>query len=391
MLSLTAIALGLALWRRSRAHEAFRRQLAGNLGARSSSESALVAAADARRLENTTAVERIARLESALDISTVGIAIVDGDGNEVFTNRAARVFSTGSGGDAVVGMRLRELLTEAAASEEPIEQEIEVFTPSPRTLRLSGFPLTIGDERQGTVAFTDDLTPQSHVDTIRRDFVANASHELKTPLGALRLLAEALVATSDETTRKSLSERVQTEAMRMTRLVDDILDLSLIEQHQSVRGVVEVCNIVADSIQQAELVADTLAVPITSTCEPVEVIGDRRRLVSAVANLIENAITYTAAKGEDQNKPVEVRARRVGATAVIEVEDHGIGIAARHLPRVFERFYRIDKGRSRASGGTGLGLAIVRHVVENHWGEVEVESVPGQRTTFRIVLPARES
>ena len=119
-------------------------------------------------------------------------------------------------------------------------------------------------------------------------------------------------------------------------------------------------------------------------------IGDRRRLVSAVANLIETAVVYTSAKGDSEPDPVQVRVFARSDSAIVEVEDHGIGIPERHIGRIFERFYRVDRGRSRARGGTGLGLAIVRHVVQNHWGEIEVDSVPGKGSTFRIVLPARE-
>jgi two-component system, OmpR family, sensor histidine kinase SenX3 len=177
----------------------------------------------------------------------------------------------------------------------------------------------------------------------------------------------------------------------MTRLVDDILDLSLIEAHQTVRGVVDICQVIGDAVKQVRLASEALEVPVEVRCESVEVLGDHRRLVSAVANLIENAVAYTRAKGTEAVQPVEVRGYRAGATALIEVEDHGIGIAERHLSRIFERFYRVDKGRSRVRGGTGLGLAIVRHVVQNHWGEVTVESVPGRGSTFTVRLPAREN
>jgi len=278
-----------------------------------------------------------------------------------------------------------------AGNGEAQEQEIEVFTPSQRTILVRAIPLYVGDERHGTVALTDDRTPRSRLDTMRRDFVANASHELKTPIGALRLLAEALVATNDRNVRKSISERIQSEASRMTHLVDDILDLSLIEEHQTVRGVVDVCEVIRDAVQQAALASEALSVPVESRCEDVGVLGDHRRLVSAVANLIENAITYTAAKGLEDVAPVQVYAYEQHGDAHIVVEDRGIGIAARHQARIFERFYRVEKGRSSAGGGTGLGLAIVRHVVQNHWGEIEVESTPGQGSTFRIVIPAREN
>ncbi|MDJ0953544.1 MAG: ATP-binding protein [Acidimicrobiia bacterium] len=391
LLALSTIVMASLLWRQQSRHARFRRRIQASLEAPTESETGLLNAAGALSRRAQMAQEDAERLEAALEVSHVGIVIVDEDGTEVFANQAATSYATGRAGDAVVGIRLRELLVEVADTGVPQEQQIEVFTPSQRTIRLRAMPLLIGDRPAGTIAFTDDLTPASRVDTIRRDFVANASHELKTPLGALRLLAEALVTTTDRDAQMSLSERIQSEATRMTRLVEDILDLSLIEEHQSVRGVVDLCDVVDDSLRQAQLASEALGVPIEVKCESVEVLGDHRRLVSAVANLLENAITYTSAKGAESIEPVSVRGFRDEQKAIIEVEDHGIGIAARHQTRIFERFYRVDKGRSRASGGTGLGLAIVRHVVQNHWGDVEVESVPGRGSTFRITLPARES
>lgn len=331
-----------------------------------------------------------ARLQRTLEASTVGVVIVDENSRDVYANPAATEYTAGRGGDAVVGIRIKELLESVAATGTAQEQEVEVFTPSQRTIQLKAMPIRDGDRPRGVVVFTEDLTPRSRIDEIRRDFVANASHELKTPLGALRLLAEALVTTDDSKVKATLNERIQSEAVRMTRLVEDILDLSLIEAHQTVRGTVDLCAVIVDAVEQVTLAAEALAVPVQVACEPVEVLGDHRRLVSAVANLVENAVTYTSPKGPDGIEPVEVRVFRDGDRAHIEVEDHGIGIPERHLGRIFERFYRIDKGRSRTHGGTGLGLAIVRHVVQNHWGEVTVESVPGKGTTFRIVLPARE-
>jgi two-component system sensor histidine kinase SenX3 len=391
LLTLVSIVLGIVLWRLWATHNVFRGRLRAALDAATDSETSLIGASLALRRRVEAAEEASDRFENALGVSPVGIIIVDDAGNEVFANHAATPYAAGRAGDAVVGLRLRELIAEVVGKGEPQEQEIEVFTPSQRTIMLRAMPLHSGGKHTGTIAFTDDLTARSRVDTIRRDFVANASHELKTPIGALRLLAEALVATPDPEVRASLNERIQSEATRMTRLVEDILDLSLIEEHQTVRGVVDICEVIADSVQQATLSSETLGVPIETKCESVEVLGDHRRLVSAVANLIENAITYTSVKGADDDTPVAVRAYRDGADAIVTVEDHGIGIAARHQARIFERFYRVDQGRSRASGGTGLGLAIVRHVVQNHWGEVEVESVPGKGSTFKITLPAREN
>ena len=388
VLLMASLGLSLRLYNR---HGRFRRDLRTVLGSGSDSEPALLAAAASSAERTDSASARASRLESAVRRAPIGIAIMDESGDEIVSNAPIAAYWEGRGGDAVVGIRLRELVAEALSTGEPQERQVDVFTPSKRVIMLSARPLDVDGQRHGAVAFAVDMTPETQVETIRRDFVANASHELKTPLGALRLLAEALVATPDPEVRASLSERVQNEATRMTRLVDDILDLSLIEEHQTLRSVVNVCDIVEDAIQQAKLASETLGVPVEVECSAAEVLGDHRRLVSAVANLVENAITYTAAKGEDLPLPVVVAAGSDGDSVFIEVTDHGIGIAERHQARIFERFYRVDQGRSRVSGGTGLGLAIVRHVVQNHWGEVEVESVPGQGSTFRVLLPAREN
>lgn len=390
VLAVSLIAALAVIWRMQRTSRDFRTQMQSILGSATASDTGLLNGA-ARLAANQEDSELLnEQMTDALVRSPIGIVLVDAAGTEVFANPAADAYMTGRAGDAVIGIRIREVLNQVRETGEPHQQEVDVFTPSARTIMLRATPLVQGERTIGAVAFTDDLTPRSRIDAIRRDFVANASHELKTPLGALRLLAEALVATRNPEVQADLSERIQSEAARMTRLVEDILDLSLIEEHPSVRGVVDVCDVIREAVKQVSLTSEALAVPVESTCEPIEVLGDRRRLVSAIANLVENAITYTSVKGIDQAEPVQVRGFRDGATACIEVEDHGIGIPERHRDRIFERFYRVDQGRSRASGGTGLGLAIVRHVVQNHWGEVVVESIPGKGSTFRVRLPARE-
>ena len=390
LLALVAIALGVAVLRISRARDTFSRRLQGELGSASSSESSILGAVTSLRGQLSERTDRVEQLKAALDAAPVGIVIVSSDGTEVFSNPTASLYAGGRAGDAVVGMRLRELIDEAIATGEEREHQVELLAPPPRKIQLSVSPLLIDGRSTGALAIAQDVTGRSEIDTIRRDFVANASHELKTPLGALRLLAEALATTPDRSVQETLSDRIQTEATRMTKLVEDILDLSLIEEHETVRDIVGLPDIIRDAVKKAELAAETQGIEVIATCEDVRVVGDPRRLTSTVANLLENAITYTAAKGEDSPAPVEVRGFRSGDRAVIEVEDHGIGIAERHQGRIFERFYRVDRGRSRDSGGTGLGLAIVRHVVQNHRGEVDVESTPGSGSLFRITLPAQE-
>lgn len=327
------------------------------------------------------------RFMAAAKVAPIGLVIVDAAGQVAFRNDAAADLVSSDAENAVIALRLRNVIADGVAASEPVDEEIELFSPSPRTVLLRTQPLFTGPTRIGTAAFVEDLTTRSQLDSIRRDFVANASHELKTPLGALRLLAEALVATDNPDTRADLSDRIQTEANRMTRLVEDILDLGLIEEEEPADERIDLCAIVDDALEQTSLASETLGIPVRASCEPAQVAGDHRRLVSALANLVENALTYTEAKGSDSAAAVEVSVYPSGNVAVIEVTDHGIGVSERHRDRIFERFYRVDRGRGRASGGTGLGLAIVRHVVENHQGTIDLDSVPGEGSTFRVELP----
>ena len=321
----------------------------------------------------------------------MGIVVRNEVGDLVFQNEAAATYTAATADDAILGVRLRSLLDEAEGFDEDIEQQLELFSPTPRTIQLQAMPLFAGNERIGTAGFIEDLTTRSQIDSIRSDFIANASHELKTPLGAMRLLAEALVATDDSDVQRDVASKINAEASRMNRLVEDILDLALIESSPLEPQPVDLSQVAAEAIGKSRSLADALEIPVRQSVEPIRVAGDHRRLTSAVANLVENALNYTAAKDLPEPPPVHVRIRSEPRRAIIEVEDRGIGIPERHQERIFERFYRVDRGRSRASGGTGLGLAIVRHVVENHSGEVEVESVPGEGSTFRIVLPRQEA
>ena len=321
----------------------------------------------------------------------LGIVVRNQAGIVVFQNNAAAGYTAATADDAVLGVRLRSLLDEAQGFDEDIEQQIELFSPTPRTIQLQAIPLFAGGERVGTAGFIEDLTTRSQIDSIRSDFIANASHELKTPLGAMRLLAEALVATDDAVVQKEVAAKINLEATRMNRLVEDILDLALIEGSQIETEGLDLADVAAEAVAKSRSLAEALGIAVRQSVESVRVAGDRRQLTSAVANLVENALNYTAAKGLPEPAPVDLRIFGDSGRAIIEVEDRGIGIPERHQERVFERFYRVDRGRSRASGGTGLGLAIVRHVVQNHSGTVEVTSTPGEGSTFRIVLPAQET
>jgi two-component system sensor histidine kinase SenX3 len=258
-----------------------------------------------------------------------------------------------------------------------------VMGPPRRELVITAMPL---GEVDGVVAVIDDVTERRRLEAVRRDFVANISHELKTPVGAIALLAETLHGEADPAVAERLAERIYLEAHRVGRTIDDLLELSRIEAGEvPTRELVPVAEVVEGAVERMAPAVDQkrIAVRVGEIGPGLAVLGDRRQLVSAVFNLLENAVKYS-----DEGSVVEVRACGDGATVDVVVADHGIGIPERDLERVFERFYRVDRARSRETGGTGLGLAIVRHVVNNHNGEVLVESAEGVGTTFTLRFPA---
>jgi len=265
------------------------------------------------------------------------------------------------------------------------ERTLDLYGPPRRTLAVRTQLLDDGRRTLGVIAVIDDVSERRRLEEIRRDFVANVSHELKTPMGALGLLAETLVAESDQSVAQRLASRIHTEAFRVSRIIDDLLDLSRIEAEEAPpREPVLVNLVMAEAFERVRATAEhrDIKVALEEPDPPVAVIGDRRQLVSALYNLLENAVKFSYDGGA-----VRFAGRAEGENVVLEIEDHGVGIPARDLERVFERFYRVDQGRSRNTGGTGLGLSIVRHVAANHQGRVEVDSREGEGSTFRLILP----
>ena len=324
--------------------------------------------------------EAAARVQQALDALPPAVVVVDAAGRVVARNRASVDDDGGRHGAALVSGAVDELL-EAALRGEPGERQLDLFGPPRRTVEVRARPLP-----DGALVVTEDVTEARRVEAMRRDFVANLSHELKTPVGAIGLLAETLLAEPDPEVAERLAERVVNESFRVSRTIDDLLELSRIEAGaDAVQEAVPVHLVLEEAADRLRPAAEQrgIALRVEEVSPRVRALGDRRQLVSAVANLLDNAIKYS-----DPSTAVELRARADGDRVSIDIEDHGLGIPARDLERVFERFYRVDRARSRETGGTGLGLAIVRHVVANHEGEVTVESVEGEGSTFTIAVPA---
>ena len=470
------------------------------------------------------------RLRRALDTLPQGVVICDDHRQVIYRNAPANVLVASRHGDALAAQAVTELL-ESAWSEGHTERTLDLYGPPRRTLSIRVRQIDDGRRPLGVIAVIEDVSERRRLDEIRRDFVANVSHELKTPMGALGLLAETLVSEPDTEVARRLADRIHAEAFRVSRIIDDLLDLSRIESAEMpARDPVLVNLVMAEAVERVRSAADQRGIEIVleEPNPPVTVLGDRRQLVSAMHALLENAVNYSydnskvvvtgavhhfnpklehpatvvgapaarpcaweslPATGEApagdgarcsrtpgpmrrrrpgtggdpgaghrwsrSSRPRSwSRSRRFGESDVrpprcarrptprraapqwwrpahdrrrfqshgaggaagrhrraspadpggggltelahrgarttqprSSVQDHGIGIPARDLDRIFERFYRVDHGRSRYTGGTGLGLSIVRHVANNHQGWVDVESREGEGSTFTLVLP----
>jgi two-component system sensor histidine kinase SenX3 len=324
------------------------------------------------------------RVALALDSVPDGVVVVDADGNEEFRNLAALRFRDARHSEALVEHAAAQLL-ERARQGHVGERELQLFGPPREVLSLRALPLVVDEQIVGAVALIHDVTDARRVESVRRDFVANVSHELKTPIGALGLLAETIAATEEADVVRRLADQVVRESERLGRIVDDLLDLSLIEaQAAPTREPTPVRVLVEEAVERLSPLALARGIPLRT--EPITddllVRCDAAQLVSAITNLLDNAVKYS-----EPGQAIDVNAVALDGRVVLRVEDHGIGIPTRDLERIFERFYRVDKARSRATGGTGLGLSIVRHVAEAHGGDVTVESTEGEGSTFWLSLP----
>lgn len=312
-----------------------------------------------------------------------------------FANKAADIFFAsprgGWRGKEYVNLGLPASVTGLIGSyEEDIRSKIEDVGPdtSGRYLRVTVLHLNPTEQHTRTLVVIADITERTRVDHVRRDFVANASHELKTPVAGIHLLAESVAdAASEKDVEQALAftEQIATESGRLSRLVQDLLDLSRLEA-ATISGVIsDLREAVVNTLAGHRVAARDRGLDLTfdDTSAPGEdayVKADPTDLAVALDNLLDNAIKYTE-KGS-----VAVSLSVSSDSVMLDVTDTGIGIPAEDLGRIFERFYRVDRARSRDSGGTGLGLSLVRHVIERANGSIEVSSTPGSGTTFRMTL-----
>jgi two-component system phosphate regulon sensor histidine kinase PhoR len=333
------------------------------------------------------------------------VVVLDREGRVVAFNAEAAALAPALrlGEPASIALRTPELVEAIRAANttgKAQRVEFSMRLPTPRWSEAFVTPVSLGARepgRSGIVVITvHDLTPIRRVEEMRADFVANVSHELRTPLAALTGFIDTLrgPARDDPAARERFLGIMQAQAWRMARLIDDLLSLSRIELRAHQRpdtpvDLVPIVRQVADGLQV--LARDRgVAIEITAPNEPLVVLGDRDELIRLLENLVENGLKYGAS-----GKRVEIVLARVASPdgkheARVSVRDHGPGIAAEHLPRLTERFYRVDVGESRAQGGTGLGLALVKHILNRHQGRLTIDSKEGEGATFTARLPLVE-
>jgi two-component system sensor histidine kinase SenX3 len=320
------------------------------------------------------------RLRAALDVLPIGVVVVDEKGAESVRNRRALSPVGDVGSDAIVAGALAALLSSPV--DGPRGEVVALHGPPPRTVELRAEPLASG----GAVAVLEDTSARTQLDSVRRAFVANVSHELRTPIGALGVLAEVAAGETDPAVISRLLARMVGEVARAQSLIEDLLDLSRIEgATERACEWVEVAELFDAAVQRVQALSEQSGVDVVvGESEAASLWGEPAELASAVGNLLDNAVKYSERGGL-----VEVGSRVDGEFVELWVRDHGAGIPAKELDRVFERFYRVDTARDRRTGGSGLGLSIVRHVAVNHGGEVSVASVEGEGSTFTLRLPQR--
>jgi two-component system, OmpR family, phosphate regulon sensor histidine kinase PhoR len=343
---------------------------------------ALSSMADKVAARLSVAEETTATLEVVLGALSQGTVLFDGEDRVIYANPSA--YSTlGAVPDELSGLAPLQLQNAVREARETRDQQTRVLdhgSPT-RRLRCVATPF-IGDER--VLLLVVDITERERSDAVRRDFVANASHELKTPVATIIASSEALQIAIDrgDPSASGFATRIEGSARQLDRLVGDLLDLSRLERDKPELAPVRIDHLVRDEVERMRSEAHNKGLEVEVVAEPETALINHRDVAIAVRNMLDNAVRYTADGGS-----ITVNVEGDEAQAVISVTDSGEGIPTRDIERVFERFYRVDSARSRATGGTGLGLSIVKHVAESHGGTVAVESELGVGSTFTIRLP----
>jgi two-component system phosphate regulon sensor histidine kinase PhoR len=337
------------------------------------------------------------RIQAILSSMSEGVIVMDTWGRVILINSVTeelfRITMAASRGKNILRVirnyELERMLNQSLETGRSMQKQVQILAPEPRIFQVHIIPLqNPGADRGGVVMILRDITERKILEEMRSEFVANVSHELRTPLTSIRGFAETLLdgALEDPRLAGDFLKIINAETERLSRLIDELLNLSKLENHKfmpnlqplEIKDLLERVVAVLKSRAEEKQLAVKVEVPEFFSTVP----GDPDMIYQVLINLIENAICYTQPGGE-----ITVSASASPEDIRVDVRDNGIGIPAESLPRVFERFYRVDKARSREQGGTGLGLSIVKHIIDAHHGNVQVESEVGVGSTFSFVLP----
>ena len=345
-----------------------------------------------------TIVRQKNELSAVLSSMAEGIIAVDMDERIISVNKAAARFFEDvpqnllnrSIPEAIRNPVLQKFINRALSSKENLEEDITLYQKGERILYVHHTPLenAVG-QRTGILVVMNDVTHLRKLENMRKDFAANVSHEIKTPLTAIKGFVETLRTTEDvdqQETQRFLSI-IEKHVNRLTAIIEDLMKLSKIERQDEASEIYleesSVKSVILSAIQTCREKTDAKNITVGLVCpEDLRARFDSRLMAQALVNLLDNAINYSSEKSE-----IQISAALKGQELMISVQDHGIGIPREHLSRLFERFYRVDKARSRELGGTGLGLAIVKHIAHAHGGRVTVDSIFGKGSTFSLHLP----
>jgi two-component system, OmpR family, phosphate regulon sensor histidine kinase PhoR len=343
----------------------------------------------AHKLQSTLRdlIEKQNRLEAILKSMDSGVIAVDRSYRIIMINPYAKeIFGISKD---IIGQNLMDNIRDfeferVFKNNDDEYKEVRILWPKERVLRIKTADIINESEHIGTVAVVHDVTDIKRLENMRSEFVANVSHELKTPLTSIKGFAETLRYVADNANKERFLDIINDEAERLTRLINDILILSDIELHKEEKSEeIDVNEMIKDVYYLIKNTADKKDIKLNIVGEQVPAIyGDGDRFKQMLLNLVDNAVKYS-----ESGDSVYIGAIKEGTNCVIWVEDTGVGIPKDHIPRLFERFYRVDKARSRAQGGTGLGLAIVKHIVIGFNGTIDVESFIGKGSKFIVKIP----
>ncbi|HOK54377.1 MAG TPA: ATP-binding protein [Armatimonadota bacterium] len=335
------------------------------------------------------------KMETVFEKTDDGLIILDNEGRiETINPAAAKMLAVDAASavgrtiiEATLNHEFAELIGRVLRTQSPATLEIAFPSPSEKTIHVYVTSLGQPEELDGAVVVMHDVTAARRVDDMRRDFVANVSHELRTPLASIRAMAETIMlrGKSNPEAAEQFAQSIVSEIDRLVRLSDDLLEIAKTEVQQRPihKEEVRIAEVAADATAKIQPVADQKSVSLVLDIDPELVIqADKDAIWQILVNLIDNAVNYTSGGGE-----VKVSTVVQDGFISVSVADTGIGIPAADIPRIFERFYRVDKARSRASGGTGLGLSIVKHLVEAHGGKISVVSEVNNGSTFTFTIP----